>query len=332
MKRFLSLLFLLVLIAGTAYTLARSKYRTAEGRIFGTSYHIKYAGTQDLDNEILAELKRVDSSLSIFKPQSTVSRFNNNQSYANDEMLLEVVRLAQTVAHDTHGAFDITVAPLVNAWGFGFKNRDNVTPHLIDSLRTFVGYDKLHVEGGKITKSHPQLSVDLGAVAKGYGVDRVARLLSAKGCKHYMVEIGGEVVVKGENPEGKRWSLGVNRPVDDSTHTTNDIQTILYLTDRGVATSGNYRNFYYKGGRKYAHTIDPHTGYPVEHSLLSATVIATSCALADALATSCMVMGLEKAKALAQSRKDVDIYLIYAAPDGSLRTWQSAGMARFTKQ
>lgn len=329
MKRILSLCFLIALIAGTVFILSSSKYYTNEGRIFGTSYHIKYAGTKDLGADIEAELRRVNQSMSMFDEGSTLSRFNNNRPFPQDAMFTEVLRLSQQIAEETHGAFDITVAPLVNTWGFGFKNKSNVTPEVIDSILTFVGYEKLQVKGNTFTKQDPRLAIDMGAVAKGYGVDRIARLLESKGCKNYMVEIGGEVFVKGENPEGKRWSLGINKPVDDPTHTANEIQTVLHITNRGIATSGNYRNFYYKGGKKYAHTINPKTGYPVEHSLLSATVIAPTCAQADAYATSFMVMGLEAARQFVGQHKDLQTYLIYADPQGQLRTWMSDGMSKY---
>lgn len=327
-KRILAVLFLLFLIVGSAIVLSRSRYRVSEGFIFGTTYHVKYAGTKSLDKEILAELQRVDEALSIFKETSTISRFNRNEPFAPNEMFTEVVGLSQRIASQTDGAFDITVEPLVNAWGFGFKNKDNVTDAQIDSLRTFVGFEKLVLEKDTFIKKDPRLALDCGAVAKGYGVDRVAKLLSEKGCVNYMVEVGGEVVVKGKNPNGKPWTLGINKPVEDSTRTNNEVQCVIGLTDKAVATSGNYRNFYYKDGRKYAHTIDPKTGHPVRHSLLSATVVTPSCARADALATAFMVMGVEKAKAFARKNPDVDVYLIYAGAKGELHTWMSSGMKK----
>lgn len=329
MKRILSILFLIALIAGTAFTLSRSKYRDSEGKIFGTIYHIKYAATEDLSDDIMDCLQDVDNALSMFNDSSTLSRFNRGEEYEDNALFTEVVKLGLKVSEETNGDFDMTVAPLVNAWGFGFKNSDNVTPEMIDSIRPFIGYNLLSFKGKKLERKDNRTTLDCGAIAKGYGVDCVARMLSKKGCTNYMVEIGGEVVVKGKNPDGKNWTLGINKPVDDSTNVNNEIQQIISLTDCGIATSGNYRNFYYKGGKKVAHTIDPHTGYPVNHSLLSATVIAPSCALADAYATSFMVMGLEKAKAFASKHSNIQVYLIYADENGNLQTWQSEGFARY---
>ncbi|MCF0236552.1 MAG: FAD:protein FMN transferase, partial [Bacteroidaceae bacterium] len=302
---------------------------TNEGKIFGTTYHIKYASTRDYQSEIDRVLNDVDMSMSLFKAGSTLSKFNANQPYDADPMFVEVVELSQQISDQTHGAFDITVAPLVNAWGFGFKHKDKVTPKQIDSLRKNVGYKLLKVENHKVVKLNPLTTVDMGAVAKGYAVDQVAKLLSEKGCKNYMIEIGGEVVVRGENPEGKRWTLGINKPIEDSTKTANEIQTLIRLSQGGVATSGNYRNFYYQGGKKFAHTIDPKTGYPVQHSLLSATVIAPTCAQADAFATSFMVMGLEAAQQVLAQRNDLAAYLIYADSNGKLATWSSANMQQY---
>lgn len=328
MKKFISILFLAALIVGSYFVLSRSKYREAEGRIFGTTYHIKYAATRDLSADIAATLQEVDNALSMFNDQSTLSRFNRGESYEPNPLFDEVVALALKVSQETNGAFDITVAPLVNAWGFGFKNKENVTPAQIDSIRKHVGYSLLDYNPKKtptLSRKDPQTTIDCGAIAKGFGVQRVAKMLSEKGCTNYMVEIGGEVVVKGNSASGKHWSIGISRPVEDSISVNNDVQTIIQITDCGIATSGNYRNFYYKGGKKYAHTINPATGFPVEHSLLSATVVHSSCTLADAYATSFMVMGLEQAQKFVESHKDIEAYLIYDDKNGELNTWQSSG-------
>jgi thiamine biosynthesis lipoprotein len=209
------------------------------------------------------------------------------------------------VNRDTYGAFDITVAPLVNAWGFGFKHAQMPTPEQVDSL--------LQIRS----------QLDFSAIAKGYGCDAVARLLQSRGVDNLMVEIGGEVVVRGKNPSGELWRIGINRPVDDTLSVETPLQAVLTMTDRGMATSGNYRNFYYKGGRKYAHTIDPRTGYPVQHDLLSATVIAADCATADAYATSFMVLGLDSARKVLDTHPELQAYFIYTSPTDSFAVWHS---------
>ena len=332
MKKILSAFFLVALIVGTVFILSGSKYYTNEGQIFGTTYHITYAGTNDLDKEIRAELQRVDDALSMFNKQSVLSKFNRNEKYdVSNARFNDVVRLSLQLSRETDGAFDITVAPLVNEWGFGFKHRERINASKIDSLRAFVGYDKLFYEGNRLNKRDSRVTIDCGAVAKGYGVDCVARLLSSKGCTNYMVEIGGEVVVKGKNAKGKKWTIGINKPVDDSTKTVSEVQSILHVSDCGIATSGNYRNFYYVDGRKVSHTIDPKTGQPVQHSLLSATVLTPSCAKSDALATSFMVMGLDRAKAFLAKHKDVQAYFIFADGQGKYNVWMTEGMQKITE-
>ena len=332
MKKILSALFLVALIVGTVFILSGSKYYTNEGQIFGTTYHITYAGTNDLDKEIRAELQRVDDALSMFNKQSVLSKFNRNEKYdVSNARFNDVVRLSLQLSRETDGAFDITVAPLVNEWGFGFKHRERINASKIDSLRAFVGYDKLFYEGDRLNKRDSRVTIDCGAVAKGYGVDCVARLLSSKGCTNYMVEIGGEVVVKGKNAKGKKWAIGINKPVDDSTKNVSEVQNILHVSDCGIATSGNYRNFYYVDGRKVSHTIDPKTGQPVQHSLLSATVLTPSCAKSDALATSFMVMGLDRAKVFLAKHKDVQAYFIFADGQGKYNVWMTEGMQKLTE-
>ena len=185
------------------------------------------------------------------------------------------------------------------------------------------------MENGKVIKQDPRVMLSCSAVAKGYSVDVIARLLDRKGVKNYMVDIGGEVVVKGQNPSNGLWRIGINKPVDDSLAVNQDLQTILEISDLGLATSGNYRNYYYKDGKKYAHTIDPRTGYPVQHSILSSTVIAKDCMTADALATAFMVMGLEKAEAFCKANPEIDAYFIYSGENGEFNTFYTEGMKKY---
>ena len=286
----------------------RASYRQNQGFVFGTIYNITYESATDWQSEIEAELQKVDNEFSMFNEQSTVARLNRGESVDTSAMFREVYLLAQKVNQDTDGAFDISVAPLVNAWGFGFKHQQMPTPEQVDSL----------------LKIRDQM--DFSAIAKGYGCDVVARLLEQKGVSNYMVEIGGEVVLKGENPRQTLWHVGVTKPVEDSLSTEGELQAVLTMTDRAMATSGNYRNFYYKDGQRYAHTIDPRTGYPVQHSLLSATVLASDCATADAYATSFMVMGMDGARRILEQEKGLMAYLIYTDQQGNLAVWFSPSL------
>lgn len=322
--------FLLLLIVGTIVILKKQPpFRTNEGMVFGTIYKITYQHNDDLQNEIKAAMMEVDNSLSPYNPNSIITRINHNEDTLLNEHFLHVFNLAQQISAETEGAFDITVAPLVNAWGFGFKHSIDIDPNVIDSLRQFVGYQKIKLEDGKIVKEDARTMLDCSAIAKGYGVDRVARLLDQKGVQHYMVDIGGEVVLKGKNPRMKTWRIGINKPVEDSLSVNQELQTILEVSGVGMATSGNYRKFYYKDGKRYAHTIDPRVGTPVQHNILSATVIAKDCTTADAYATAFMVMGLEEAKAFCEAHPELHAYFICDGEGDSYEIFATPGMEKW---
>ncbi len=328
MKKVLPIIFVVVVLAVVAIAVRKQNvaYQHDSGLVFGTSYNITYQSNDNLKPEIEKALAEVDASLSPFNEKSVITHVNKNEAVTLDDHFITVFRLSSEIYKDTEGAFDITVAPLVNAWGFGFKN--GITPdcHAIDSLMQFVGFDKVKLQDGKIIKTDDRLMLDCSAIAKGYGVDVVARLLKSKGIDNYMVEIGGEIVASGESPKGAPWRIGVSKPDDDSVSVSNEIQGIINISNRAMATSGNYRNFYYKGGKKYAHTIDPKTGCPVQHSILSATVVSDECAKADAYATAFMVMGLDKAKAVLARHKDMMAYFIYSDDKGNNKVWYSPSL------
>jgi thiamine biosynthesis lipoprotein len=234
------------------------------------------------------------------------------------------------VSKNSDGYFDITTSPLINAWGFGFKNMDSITPEKIDSLREFVGYDKITIENGKIVKSDSRVELNTSAIAKGYACDVIAKLLESFGIHNYMVYIGGEINAKGVNDSGVCWRIGVDKPREDLLFTQHELQTILSLCDKSLATSGNYRNFYIKEGKKYAHTINPHTGYPSETDILSATVIADDCMTADAYATAFTSMGMEKSIEIAKNIPELYYYFIYEnTSDGSFAVKYSEGFEQF---
>ncbi len=326
--------FLLFLIIGSVFIIRQQHslpYQHDEGFIFGTVYHITYQSDRNYQKEYIenvGELNFVNNEFSMFDKNSTVSLINtNNPSVYISDSFLSVYLLAQEVNQETDGAFDITVAPLVNAWGFGFKQQRLPDKKQVDSLLQFVGMDKFRITPTRrYEKSDPRVMLDFSAIAKGYGADVVARFLKTKGIKNFMVEIGGEVVASGISEKRVPWKIGVTKPAEDSTSMDAQLQTVLNVTDIAMATSGNYRNFYYKGGRKYAHTIDPRTGYPVQHSILSATVLADQCAKADAYATSFMVLGLEAAKKVLEKHPELMAYLIYSDAHGNDAVWYSPSL------
>lgn len=327
--RIWQIVFLLLLVIGTVLIIRQQRnlpYQHNEGFVFGTVYHVTYQHNKDLQENIEAEMKKVDDALSTFNKNSILSKVNQNKPVELNDMFKDVFNMAEQISKETDGAFDITVAPMVNAWGFGFKKGTPPTKHVVDSLKSLVGYQKVRLESGRIIKQDPRIMLDCSAIAKGYGVDVVANYLRKEGIENFIVEIGGEVVSSGISEKRLPWKIGVTKPVDDSIRQDQELQTILNVTNKAMATSGNYRNFYYKNGKKYAHTIDPKTGYPVQHGILSATVLADQCAVADAYATSFMVMGLDKTKEILKKHPELMVYIIYADSRGNNKIWYSPSM------
>ena len=321
--------FLLLLIIGTIYIIKQQQdtpYQHDSGTVFGTTSSIIYQSNDNLNKEIMAALNEVDQSMSTFNKGSVISKINRNEQVQPDKMFADVFQLAEKISNETNGAFDVTVAPLVNAWGFGFKSGVRPTPHAIDSIKQFIGYKKVSYVDGRIKKKDPRLMLDFSAIAKGYGSDVVASLLKRKGIENFMVEIGGEIVTRGISEKRLPWKVGVTKPSDDSLNVNQELQTILNVTNKAMATSGNYRKFYYKNGKKYAHTIDPMTGYPVQHNILSSTVLASNCAEADAYATAFMVLGLEKAQKVLDQHPELMAYFIYSDKDGKNAVWFSSSL------
>lgn len=330
-------LWIALLVLGTIWILARHNrtipYQIDNGLIFGTVYKVTYQYDDNLKEEIEAALKRFDGSLSPFNDTATITRVNHNEDFVPDTFFINVFRRSMEISKETDGAFDITVAPLANAWGFGFKKGTFPDSAMIDSLQEITGYTKVNLSAeGKVMKQDPRIMLSCSAIAKGYAVDVIAQLLEQKGIRNFMVDIGGEIVVRGENPKKDLWRIGINKPVDDSLSMNQEIQTVLNITNIGMATSGNYRNYYYKDGKKYAHTIDPRTGYPVQHNILSATVIARDCMSADAYATAFMVMGLEEAERFANAHPDIDACFIYSDENGKLQTFLTKGMEKYVSE
>lgn len=305
-------------------------YHLDQGEIFATGYHIKYAYDRTLKEEITAELDRFNLSLNPFMENSIITKVNRNEPVKLDSLFINVFRKSMEISEKSGGKFDITVSPLINAWGFGFKNMDSVTPEIIDSLRDFVGYEKIYLDQqGLIIKSDPRITINTSAIAKGYACDVIADLLERHGVENYMVEIGGEITARGVNEKGECWRIGIDKPIDDQLGMQHELQAVLSLCDKSMATSGNYRNFYVKDGKKYAHTIDPQSGYPSQQDILGATVIADDCMTADAFATAFMAMGMERSKEIAKELPGLYYYFIYEKPDSTFGIAYSDGFEQF---
>jgi thiamine biosynthesis lipoprotein len=330
-KKFITptIIIVAVVAAVLLYNEPEKEYKKIEGSTQGTTYHItyEYNKNKDLHDDIKEVLHNFDLSLSTYDSSSVIARINaNDPDVEADEKFIRVFEEAREVNEKTNGAFDITVAPVVNALGFGFTGGIEVDSAVIDSLLQYVGMEKVRLAGNKIVKDHPFVMLDVNAIAQGYSVDVVAEFLDGKKVDNYLVEIGGELKCKGMNPKGEDWKIGIDRPVEGNYTPGKDLQAIVAIRTKSLATSGNYRKFYEKGGVKYAHSIDPNTGYPVLSRLLSATVLAGECITADAYATACMVMGLEKSIALLEEQEELEAYLIYSDEEGNFRVYTTPGM------
>ena len=303
-------------------------YYEDKGFIFNTSFTVKYESTEPLTDKINKELQDFNLSLNPFSPNAILAKVNRNEEVELDDWFITVFNKAQEVSEKSGGAFDATVSPLINLWGFGYEKFDSISQHLIDSLKSFVGYQKIRIENRKLIKDDPRITLNFSAIAKGYACDVIAELLEREGIQNYNVEIGREVTSKGKNRRGLCWRIGIVKPEDDATGLIENVEMLVSIcTKKGIATSGNYLNFHIIDGKKYAHTIDPHTGYPTELNILSATIVAPDCMTADAYATAFMVMGVDAATRMAATMPEID-YLIYYTDDSNFSTQEkiSPGM------
>jgi thiamine biosynthesis lipoprotein len=327
MKKSFLPFILILLIAACAPRTIYHKINFA-GMAQGTYYAVTYYDSlnRDFQPQIDSLLADFDQSVSSWVPNSIISRINEGEKDVEcDPIFIETYRLALEVAEESGGAFDYTVGPLVNAWGFGFEDREKVDQAMIDSLLPLVDYRKVRLSGNKIEMDHEGVRFDFNAVAQGYSVDLVGEFLASEGIKDYLVDIGGEVLAIGEKPGEGKWVIGIEKP-SETEYSDRMLEATLELKNKAMATSGNYRKYYEENGVRYSHTIDPFTGYPVRHSLLSVSVIADDCGLADAWATAFMVMGLEKAIEILEERDDLEAFFIYSGEEGFMMTWATEGM------
>ena len=345
------LLLLVVVVAISCGQPAGKEMIELKGEAQGTTYTIKYYGdsAEEWKAEVDSILESIDLSLSTYRGSSTIISFNNDSSgiklkEGEDHYFEEMFLKAEEIYQQTDGAFDPTVMPLVKYWGFSFEEieiPEKTDSSVVDSLLKLVGFDGIDrllmmtIEKESVTrfvKHNPLIMLDYNAIAQGYSVDILAQFLETKRVKNYLVELGGEMRVKGRTVEGKPWKVGIDKPVSETED--RQLQAVLELNDASLATSGNYRKFYIKDGVKYSHTIDPKTGYPVSHSLLSTTVIAGDCATADAYATAFMVMGVEKTKQHLSDGKgpSIEVYLIYSTGGKDFGTWMTEGMKEVIRE
>jgi thiamine biosynthesis lipoprotein len=330
----IGLFFLIIALLLYFYSNRKIDYIHNEGQTQGTYYSIIYLQPQgtDLHAKIDKLLSDFDLSLSTYNPNSIISQINQNvDSIRTDGYFEDMYRMSREVSEKTNGAFDITVAPLVNAWGFGPGNHDHSKTPDVSKILPFVGYRKVKLENHRIIKDDPHIMLDANAIAQGLSCDVVARLLEENGCKQYMVEIGGEVMCKGLNSEGKKWKIGIDKPIDDPTG-DDELQVVAHISNVAINTSGNYHQFYYKDGKKIGHEIDPRSGYPVMNNLLSATVIAPTCMKADAYATAFMILGVDSSLQICKTVPDMECYLIYVDKHGQNQVVYTKGFKKYLSE
>ena len=300
-----------------------------QGLAQGSYYAISYYDSlnRNFQHEIDSIFDAVDQSVSLWNDSSTISKVNRNEDVKLDAIFIDNFNIAQQAAELSNGYFDPTISPLVAAWGFSYKNGDSITPQLTDSLKTLVDYRKIKIEDGKVVKENPLMSLDFNAIAQGYTSDLIASFLSSKGIHNFLIDTGGEIMGRGGKPDGSDWIVGIEKPAAnwDSERV---VQERLFLRDKGLVTSGSTRKYVERNGKRYSHCIDPTTGYPVEHNVLSVTVIAENSVWADALASICMVMGLEKSLEIINAREGTEAYYIFVNDKGELETFATKEFQR----
>jgi thiamine biosynthesis lipoprotein len=300
------------------------------GETQGTYYNITYYSSsgQNYQQDIDSILNALDQSVSVYNASSIISRINNNDTTAlADSAFINIFNYAKEVSDKTGGAFDMTIGPLVNAWGFGTSPIMKTDSASIDSIRKLVNYNAVRLSGQKVKKDNPGIRFDFNAIAQGYSIDIISGFLDEKGISAYLVDIGGEVYAKGHKPSGQRWRVGIEKPAQD-IEAGQQVKVIVEIEDEALSTSGNYRKYYEKDGIRYSHTIDPSTGYPVTHTLLSVSVKAKNCWTADAYATAFMVMGLEKSKLFLEHEKNLDAYFIFSDQGGNMKSFATKGIEK----
>jgi FAD:protein FMN transferase len=297
------------------------------GVVFGTYYSVSYFSPdgRNYQAEIDSFFSAFNRSVSYYDLNSVISRINRNETDQTDKIFLAVLQRSLEIARETGGAFDPTVSPLVNAWGFGFAHKEEMNQGRIDSLRQLTGYHRVSVVGSRIVKEDPAIQFDFNAIAKGYASDLAGKLLEEKGIETYMVEIGGDLIARGLKPDGSGWKIGLEQPAKDMFE-PQEWAFLVEMHNRAVATSGSYRKYYEDGGQRFSHTIDPQTGRPVNHNLLSVSVFADDCMIADGFATAFMVMGLDKAREFVEQRDDLQAFFIYSKGTEEYGTYTSPGL------
>ncbi|MEF9931662.1 MAG: FAD:protein FMN transferase [Bacteroidales bacterium] len=303
-------------------------YITIDGFAQGGTYHVVYkkpAKSVNIPDSLTLYFNNINKSVSGYDSLSLITRINNGENLDLDSIFIDIFNSSYKVYKESNGAFDVSAGPFFNLWGFGFKNKEHVSQEKIDSIMQFIGMDKLSIKEGKLIKTDKRMQVNFNAIAQGYTCDYIGNKLTKMGITNYLLEVGGEIYCKGVNALGKEWRVAIDKPLDGNFIPGENVEAILLLSNKGLVTSGNYRKFYIENGVKYSHTINPKTGYPVKHNLLSATVIAENATIADAYATYFMVVGLEKTKEILAATPNMDALLVYGEQN-NMKVYSTKGI------
>ncbi|HMM11260.1 MAG TPA: FAD:protein FMN transferase [Bacteroidales bacterium] len=325
--RVILILVLLSLAAASCHRTPTMQKIQLQGEAQGTYFSITYYDEQgrNFRQQVDSVLGAIDNSLSLWVDNSLISRINEGDSTAiPDDHFIYNFLLAKEVSAATDGYFDFTIGPLVQAWGFHRKNRLEMTPQMVDSLKALVDYRRVHIERRRVVKDDPRISFDFNAIAQGYTVDLIAELFDNIGLKHFIIDVGGEIVARNRKPDGTSWRVGIETPAE-SKDDERKIEKVIPLENMGLSTSGNYRKYFEQDGKRFSHSIDPKTGYPVQHNLMSVTVLAENAAMADAYSTAFMVMGMDKALEIIPYLGGIEAFFIYYE-DGKYKTKATPGM------
>ncbi|MGN0033993.1 MAG: FAD:protein FMN transferase [Candidatus Limimorpha sp.] len=328
MDKCLILLSALLLIACERQPKKTTYYGITQSSYFSIAYYDKE--NRDFEDEIDSIFTAVDNSVSLWNENSIIRKVNRNEDVTVDKIFKDNFAWAKKASEFSDGAFDATIGPLVSAWGFHYKEKMEMTPAIIDSIIQLVDYKKIEITDDKVTKANPNMTLDFNAVAQGYTADIIGEFLEDKGIDNYLVDVGGEIIAKGNKPDGSLWSIGIEKPAKNYDSEP-AVQIKLGIKDKGIVTSGNYRKYIEKDGVRYSHSINPRTGYPAPQNLLSATVIADNASWADCLATICMIVGKEKALQLLENDDDLEGYLIFVDEDGNINTTSTSGFDKYIK-
>ena len=329
MKKPVILMLILAVYAVSCSNLSNKKQVKIDGLAQGTYYSITYYHKDGISYQpaIDSFFNAFDQSASNYLKESIISRLNfNDSTVVADNSFTMIFNKSMEVSEKTDGAFDITVMPLINAWGFGFTDPMKLDTAQVDSILPLVDYRNVRLVNGRLVKKDPAIMIDFNAIAQGYSADLIGRMLEKKGIEDYLIDVGGEVLAKGNKPGGEEWRVGIEQPTENADD-PRSLNAVVKLKDQALATSGNYRRYIMRDGIRYAHTIDPKTGFPVTHTVLSVSVLAPDCMAADAYATAFMVMGIDKTKVFLASNPELEVYFIYSDSSGKLATWASPGLA-----